>query len=768
MINSIKAIVAIFLIVVLCQPFDSIAQRHIGLKVYKSVKELTDDQSLRENDLVKVLGYYEVGDGGAAEYTIIKENATDKDEYSVKVNKNLHAILVDPTYVNYKMFGAKGDGLNNDAVQISKAHDFANKKEIPIKNYSGEFWLKESVKIIIQTNVDWGQTVFHIDESFNKPGTYRFQVKSSKETENIQLNENQKKELISNLNNGAKVIPLLANYQNYMIQIADNNDRVGYRSGASFKGQSWAKEELFYVEQGGKLIGDIAWQFKDYTKLNAIYCENNYLTITGGTFYLSGDSPSTEKGEYMSNGIRVNRSRTIISNQWLGLEPGKFDNTTTNPRSGFYSFSNVYDVKLENVRLIPYEQDRGSEELNVRSGTYGISMVRVLKSYFKNVTAEGSRSYWGVFGSNLNKDFVIEDCQLNRVDVHFHCWNLSIRNSKIGMKGITITGGGDLIVENTSNEAPYFINFRSDFGSRWDGNIYINNCKLLSYPEAKKTGILYFNPQNFDYKYPVSFGHNVVINNFKTLLSGAKEFEIVHLPNFSKFKSGENTILPSSIQVRNVATEGTAEKITLMKLAEQSGYKTAHCNSESLTKYQFNSDILFENIKTLSERAPVEFQMNKSVEKNSKMLFQPKIRLLNIDNINIQHSGNAASFYLENCNVKSIKSNAANGLTGKFVFSNCDFYPGNTDGVFYNLESSSGTSFTNCMVHAPLKGIEYDFERLDDWGFMSINRFVKFNHSNTTLSAEVKQYLNDNKIKLDAKFIQMLKSHHEAEPELMK
>src|SRR5690606_24140395 len=50
----------------------------------------------------------------------------------------------------------------------------------------------------------------------------------------------------------------------------------------------------------------------------------------------------------------------------------------------------------------------------------------MLNSTFRNVTAEGSMLHWGVFGTNLNKDFRLEKCQLNRVDVHFHCWNLTI------------------------------------------------------------------------------------------------------------------------------------------------------------------------------------------------------------------------------------------------------------------------------------------------------------------------------------------------------
>jgi hypothetical protein len=71
-----------------------------------------------------------------------------------------------------------------------------------------------------------------------------------------------------------------------------------------------------------------------------------------------------------------------------------------------------------------------------------------------------------VFGSNLVKNFVVENSRLNRVDVHFHCWNLRISNSDIGFKGITVTGGGKLILENSSCAGNSFITFRNDFGSK--------------------------------------------------------------------------------------------------------------------------------------------------------------------------------------------------------------------------------------------------------------------------------------------------------------
>src|SRR5690606_4090684 len=138
---------------------------------------------------------------------------------------------------------------------------------------------------------------------------------------------------------------------------------------------------------------------------------------------------------------------------------------------------------------------------------------RMLNTTFKNITAEGTLLHWGVFGTNMNKNFRIENCSLNRVDVHFHCWNLTIKDSKIGNRGISITGGGDLIIENTSCENPQFVNFRRDFGAKWDGSVSIKNCKLKPLTTSDNS-ILYFIAGDFDYPYPIGLAKSIYVENF--------------------------------------------------------------------------------------------------------------------------------------------------------------------------------------------------------------------------------------------------------------
>ena len=710
--------------------------------VLPTVSDLINEEELSVNSLIRVLGYHATGDGGGAEYLIKEMNACNSSEdYCIKLSNGLTAILFAPREINYRMFGAKGDGVNNDAIQIAQAHAYANAKNLPVVNRNGEFWLNEAEMVTIQTDVDWGNTIFHIDEKYNSKRFPRFEITSKNAPQDIVLTKEKKRELLSSLNAGETIIPILEPYKNHLVVIADTDDRIGYRSGKRYKGQSWAKEELFYVEEAGRIIGDITWSFNDYTKLTAYPVDKNYLKVEGGVFYLSGENPSTERG-YYKNGFLVKRSKTIISNQWVGLGPGKEDTTTLSPRSGFYTISNVYDFTLQNVRLIPYLLTRKNGE-RVHSGTYGISMGRVLKSHFNNVTADGSRDHWGVFGTNLNKDFHIEDCHLNRVDVHFHCWNLSIVNSHIGEGGISITGGGNLNIDNSSCAGSSFVNFRNDYGSRWEGDITITNSTFKVKRERSNMLILSFNPSDFDYKYPIRLGRNIRVKNFKIDFSEVEQKDatcwLMGTPRFSVMQHGDKIILPNHMDFENIEVIGREKGIRLMELSDQWGYMVDKPGGYDNKVLKTNAIINFQNIQ-LEDLSRDEnghhFVMHPPKGTGSEYAFYPSVSFSECTNIAIRQGGATANIFFDKCSISNISGSSKTPLRGRFVFWNCEFNPivKNRDENVYLVYSAIGTFFTNCIVNAPVFSGEVRVDLFDKIGFVTRNDGVDFKHSNTLLN----------------------------------
>jgi hypothetical protein len=756
---------------------DALVAKKERLESYGSVVEMLKDQSLKEGALVQTYGYYNAGDGGATNYRIEKEKSDNKKsiDLGLKLNNGLTAVLINVQSVNYRMFGAVGDGVNDDSIQIKAAHDYANVNDLPVINFSGEFWLKKANNVEIYTNVDWGSTIFHIDETTNTPSNGRFKILPRKATMKIELSESEKKSFLNRFKPGVKFIPELAAFKNCLVNISDKNDKIGFRAGAKFDGQSWAREELFYVEEHGSILGDIAWSFKDYTSFTAFPVDTSYLTVNGGTFYLSGDSPGTK---YVRNGFAISRSRTIIQNQWVGLEPGKSD-VSMSPRSGFYSYSNVYDVKLENIRLIPYEQDREGTERDVSAGTYGIGGARILNALFRNITAEGGPIHWGVFGTNLNKNFRVENCKLNRIDVHFHCWNLYIKDSSIGYRGISVTGGGDLFIENTSCFSRSFINFRRDFGSKWDGNIRMHNCRFIPSTLAE-TSVLDFNPMDFDYKYPLGFGRSIIVDNllidFKTVSDSASACWLMKIPGFSKTQSGHRLFFPNYVEFKNVIVQGRERGVRLLEIANPQNYHVGKKGSYDGAFLESNSRLVFNNVHlenfesgAVGKVEPYHISINntKTEQYEDQYALYPEISLENCKNIKAKFGNNVADISFATCSLSKIIGNEKGGMPGRFSFANSAFIPTAKDdkAPFYLLSTELGTSFTNCTIHAPkINGI-YKPELADLNGFVKINKAVLYNHLNTQLGNEIVKYYKAKGLPFNKQFISMLKNHHQLEIE---
>lgn len=731
------------------------------VKVIPSLVSLQDGSvSAKANEIIETLGYFNPGDGGRACYEIV--NSLD-GEFGESITVNLYAKLLSTEYVNYKMFGAQGDGVSDDGEAILKAHSYANKKKIPVVNPSGEFWIKKTKRIPIQTNTFWGNTIFHIDESFNLPREPHFEILPDEEGKAIVLDQKTKASLVEKLKPGTKFIPELEAYRNCLVVVSDEEDRIGRRYGPDYNPRGWAREEFFYVEEHGRIIGDIAWTFQNYTHLMAYPCGYGYLTLEGGTFLMSGDNPGVLGGPYHQNGILIRRSRTIIRNQWVGLEPGRADISLT-PRSGFYTFSHVYDILLENVRLIPWEKIRKEPEKTLKAGTYGIGGARVLCGTFRNLTAEGSPIHWGVFGTNLFKNFRIENCRLNRVDVHFHGWNITIKDSEIGQKGLTLTGGGELIIENTRVFNNVFLNFRSDYGAKWDGPIRILNSRVIAQGRGN-VSLMTMTPGDFDYKYPVVFGKQILVQDF-IFVSEEKwnesTYSLIRFPKFSVAKEGGRLVFPSRIEFTNIQVDGRERGVSLFELPDVSSFDLREKKGGLLYgRFQPNSSWKFSNVQLDSDSLGLSLDRTQEFA-DDKALF-PAITFTDCQGVSVDLGNSMASVDLRNSTVNAFST--GDNFQGKILFDNCSILIGadsSKQPVGFTIRTKKGVSFSNCEINFAGEGSP-SLKLLDRIEFIKINGPLEFNHTNTQLGPNILKALADAGIQLNSDFVRRLKSHHELE-----
>ncbi len=750
-----------------------IESRKIDFRDHVSLKAMQDDKSLKEGTVVRTAGYYFLGDGGCGEYIVKRALPETKPDGGgcIQLKSDLVAELINAASVNYKMFGAASDGKNDDGVQMKAAHAYANLHGLPVINLAGEFWIKEANGITIQESVQWGNSVFHIDEQYNSQRENRFDVTSRTLPVSITLDAETKKSVLARVKPGVNIIPELAAYKNCLVFIADTNDRIGYRAGAEYQNrQSWPREDFFYVEEHGRIVGDIAWTFSDYTELTAAGAETGYLTIDGGTFYLSGNNPGDVYKGYWRNGFGIQRSRTIIRNQWVGLEKGMSDVSLT-PRSGFYSFSRAYDVTLENVRLVPWEVDRDGKRV-VGAGTYGLGINRVLNSVFRNVTAEGSGAHWGVFGTNLNKNFRVERCRLNRVDVHFHCWNLAIVDSEIGFGGISITGGGDLLIENSSCAGNRFVNFRADYGSRWDGHIRIRRCrqKLTS---PRSSAILGFAPDlSYDYKYPVGFGRTIRIEDMVIDASAVPESDeplwLMSVPQFND--RSQSIFFPYDCVFKDIRVEGRSKGARLMRLPDFSKLYALSETDARPTGDTPNARFVFSNVALEKPdeaklKADEAFHLQIAPRKaaSGETMFYPEIIVEECRYFAGDFGDQQANVDLDKCTLVKIIAGKEK-LKGSMRFTFCKFMPVGYDGAepAFRLDTEQGAFFLDCELHAPAKNGVANPAWLDQLGFVKINQSVRFDHLHTRLGRDIINLLQKQGIKLSREFVAKLQNNYEA------
>lgn len=746
---------------------DSITvMRQSTAQALKTTTELT------EGAFVETLGFYAPGDGGGALYIIrqTSEELEPNDGDILTLANGLVAVLQEREAVNYRMFGAVGDGENDDGVQMKLAHEYANSHRIPVINLSGEFWIKETTAIPIMTSVRWGQTQFHIDEKYNLPSAPRFLVLNDRPTVPIELTDELKTVLLEKIRPGVQVIPELAQYAGHLITVIDDQDRIGIRAG--YEGnRGWAREELFYVEEEGRIIGDIAFTFEDFTSASATPCSDVYTVIEGGGFYVSGESPNTGSPGYHSNGFSIRRSRTIIREQWVGLEPGAHD-VCLAARSGFYSLSRVFDVTLENIRLMPWIYRRQPPEQSVQHGTYGIGGSRMLNCVFRNITAEAGPMSWGVFGTNINKNFRIERCRLNRVDVHFHCWNLYIQDSEIGFAGISVTGGGDLFIDNSTRYGNNFVAFRRDYGSRWDGRVRLRGCTL----KPNGTGgvsVLAYNPMDFDYKYPIGMGHSVTIDDllvdFSAVPDSTAPCWLMSIPSFSATQDGGRLFFPEYIRFSDIRVRGREQGVRLVRIPDPYHYDLGRSGFYDGNRLEPNCTIDVANVQLeqLTAEEPKDLENlhlrigdQETGQYTDGLALYPRLRVRDCRGISAYLGNSIADVAFERCSVNLVN---APGLQGTLTFTDCAFEPRlqrEVERDIYALDAAMGTRLTNCTIHAPIVGGQTRPELVDRSGFLQINGPVRHYHLNTTLGGEILTHLRETGTALDRDFVTKLQIHH--------
>ena len=454
--------------------------------------------------------------------------------------------------VYYSDYGAAGDGETDDFDAIIAAHTSANliaaaggRAKVmadPGKTYYIGGASKTSV---IQTDTDWGDANFIIDDTkVSGAGTWIFRIESAQQSINV-LNRVS----VPIVKNQAQVTlsPPLAGAA---LLVAVDYTTIRYIRSGSNANNGGSQRDVFIIDKDGIVDtnASIIWDFNNISSLTAYPIDEKQLAVTGGRFTTIADDTVTSV--YMSRGIQINRSNTLIE----GLRHTVINEITQiRPYSGFLSISTCANVTVQNCMLT------GRRVYN-RVGTYDIVSDTAVNLKIINCGQTNSiadNTYWGIFASNYSKNILFDNVSFSRFDAHQGVYNATIKNSELGHQGLCVIGSGTLRIENTKVwSSPCFIEFRSDYGSSWEGNVYIENCTYYP-PSNNLNGSRIFDTGNdgrHNYGYPCTMPEFIYIDGFRVEDNNAAYNGIELVTGSSSYGGSWPYTLTDTIFIKNYSS----------------------------------------------------------------------------------------------------------------------------------------------------------------------------------------------------------------------
>ena len=376
--------------------------------------------------------------------------------------------------VTYEAFGAIGDGVTDDLPAICKAHEHANANGLPVKSKpSATYHLgSRALTVIIATDTDWSTSRFTIDDTeVENHRKSLFEVRSLLARETLQIDR---------LTRDQKNLDARPKHDCHVV-VTNSKKRRYIRRGLN-RNSGTSQRDCFILHRDGSVEGPIDWDYDHVSRVEARPMDEKQLVLRGGVFTTFANRMKQEKGyNYWSRNIVITRSNTEVD----GLTHYVVGETAVgHPYSGFINVSNCANITLRNCFATAHKTYRtiGAAGKPVSMGSYDYSMNGVVNLSLINCRMHhiNDRTRWGVIGTNFCKNILLEDCTLSRMDAHMGVsGTYVIRRCSLGYMGLNAIGRGLLTVEDSTLYGSTLINLRSDYGSTWEGDVVIRNCRWI-------------------------------------------------------------------------------------------------------------------------------------------------------------------------------------------------------------------------------------------------------------------------------------------------
>lgn len=485
---------------------------------------------------------------------------SEKGELQINVSPGDLQKFKNRGWVRYSDFGARGDGKTDDIDGIAATHAVANQYGLSVKADEGATYYigGKDRTTVIRTNTDFGTAAFIIDDTeVQNRNASVFIVSSALQPiklETISLLKKNQQQIGQSLPQSCLITVTNANVKRYIRFGLNQNN------GAS-------QTDIFVADKNGNLDmnAPIIWDFDQVTDITALPIDENTLTITGGRFTTIANKAES-KYTYYNRNIAIRRSHVILQ----GLEhhvTGEGEHGA--PYSGFINIGDCAYVTVRNSVLTGHKTyvTIGAAGKPVSMGSYDLSVNHALHVSIVNCSQTNDindKTYWGIMGSNYSKNLLYDSCTFSRFDAHMGVVNATIRNSTLGHMGLNAIGSGVMTVENSTINGYSFINLRPDYGSTWQGEIFIRNCIFVPAGGKPISGSLIggANSGQHDFGYTCYMPERITIENLRINDSNHPESYQgpVIFSNFNpemkdaSYRETFPVVRPKEVILRNVTT----------------------------------------------------------------------------------------------------------------------------------------------------------------------------------------------------------------------
>lgn len=633
-----------------------------------------------------------------------------KDRIDSEANKRKKTTdKLDKLFLSPKDYGATGGGVIDDGPAIKNAHIDANTKGIPVIYDKGAtYYISDVTAIPVQTSVDFNGSTLIFDLTKN-PDANIYIIKPTKSI--ISLTPSEMTALAGKIKPGVKNIPELAGKGEGYVFAQDSNKRTYIRYGGNAN-NGQAMTEWFMINNKGDVLSPIYFTLETVTSASFTPSEDTWINIENVNVktrgLITGD-------DYSVRNFRVERSKVNINNFKHEIENNVPEQR---PSVGILQIQRCGFINLNNVTLNP----RFSHG-NI--GTYDLSTNYTCNLTMTNVQGFSMNpAIWGVFGGNQMKDLIVRDSSLNRIDSHNGSYNILVENCRLGYHGITLTGFGDLIIRNTELNSKEAIVLRADYGSLWDGDIYLEN--VIHNATENGYSLINFAPElKHNFGYPLRVGKNIVsvknyhVNNVRiqplpliyprTTMNGS-EATIVNecvvadrweFENLTCTQNGFNLFGGDQYPTMRASKPFTYILDSFVSIREN--YKRISHNIEiSMTNVKFQDvrgkagNTQSNIFQTLDSNILGGRYDDNYLDINTRLL--PKLNIRDCSRVSASTLANPFDLLIENTEVGAYVSSYYGGSRSKAIFNNCKLVPinDNFDNVMFDANMVD-TFFNNCM-----------------------------------------------------------------------